>query len=111
MTEFPALPPIQPGLPSLPPLPIDAPQPSRGVQFNAPPAAIFRDAMEQIDVALAGFEPGQGAIIGISTDAGWNAAVAAKTKIGVEIYAWIGEKWGEKLNYGVVVRKKFTLPF
>lgn len=108
MPEPPSFP-IEPGLPSLPPLPMDGP--FRGVKFNAPPAHIFRDAMDELDIATASLKAGEAAIVGVSTDAGWNAAVVGKTAFGLEVFFWIGAEWGQKINKGAMVRKKFTLPF
>jgi hypothetical protein len=83
--------------------------PNNGVQFNAPPEHIFADAMARIEAATTSLKNGEGAIMGISTDVGWNAAVVGKTEHGIEVFAWVGKSWGDKIDYGVIVRKTFTL--
>lgn len=80
-----------------------------GVAFEPPPAHLLPDIMASMARAIATLPPdADGAIVGIATDKGANAAIVARLPAGFEVQAWIGKSWGERVTYGAEVQKVFT---
>ena len=79
--------------------------PESGVLFNAPPNNLLPSISKSIADAIAQLPPGaNGAVVGIATEKGANAAVVAKVRDGWEIQAWIGKKWVGPVEGGGSVR-------
>ena len=81
----------------------DIPEPA-GVQFTAPPPHLFADVLAEVAHATATLPPGKrGAIVGVVTLTGANAAVVAK--IGGEwvVTAFVAKKWSEPVSGGATI--------
>lgn len=78
----------------------------KGVNFSPPPPKLLEQAETLVKNTFAHLPPGtNGALVGVATSAGWNAAVVHRTdNEHVEVAAWIGKNWGDKLSGGSVVR-------
>jgi hypothetical protein len=82
---------------------------ANGVAFNPPPASLFKQAMDKINEHVATLPPdADGAIVGVATNKGVNAAIVLKAPGGFEVQGWIGKNWGDEvLDYGGGVKKVF----
>lgn len=79
--------------------------PSKGVAFTAPPTRLLADATKALEASLAMLPPdAQGAVIGLATDTGWNAAVVHKVHQQWTVGAWVGKDWGTGITGGGVIR-------
>lgn len=81
----------------------------KGVAFAPPPRAMLPDITASIARAASGLAVGEGAVVGIATDAGWNGAVVVRAPHGIDVHAWVGKSWGTQLTGGVEVRKTFRV--
>lgn len=77
---------------------------TKGVAFTEPPIRC-RPSRPQFD-EIANRLPAnaQGAIVGLATEAGWNAAVVHRVNWQIQVAGWVGKSWGSKLTSGAVVR-------
>lgn len=77
-----------------------------GVQFTAPPTHLLADATALIDTLVQQLPPdATGAVVGLATDRGWNAAVVHRsTGGGFQVSSWIGKSWGAGLTGGGAIR-------
>jgi hypothetical protein len=78
------------------------------LQFNAPPAHLFADVIAEIKDAVATLPDGKhGAIVGVVTLTGSNAAVVAK--IGQEwvVTAFVAKSWSKPLEGGATISKSW----
>jgi hypothetical protein len=84
------------------------PAPS-GVAFREPPVALQPSLRAAIADAVATIPPGRnGALVGIATERGWNAAIVSKLADDWEVQAWVGKDWDAVgVTYGTVVRKSW----
>ncbi len=84
------------------------PEPT-GVAFREPPVALQPSIRAAIADAVAAIPPGRsGALVGIATEKGWNAAVVSKLGADWEVQAWVGKDWSAPgVSYGTVVRKSW----
>lgn len=80
-----------------------------GVAFREPPVALQPSIRAAIADAVAAIPPGRnGALVGIATERGWNAAVVSKLGDDWEVQAWVGKDWqAPGVTYGTVVRKSW----
>jgi hypothetical protein len=76
-----------------------------GVQFVQPPEALLPSITEAIEKGAAGLVPGDLALVGIATRAGWNSALVYRGPRSFDVQLWIGSKWDEPVDFGVRVRK------
>ena len=77
-----------------------------GVQFKTPPSQFMQTIQAELDRSLAALPAGaQGALVGIATAAGVNAAIVTRVGPGWDVAAWIGKSWGEPVVGGALVRK------
>lgn len=68
-----------------------------GVAFNAPPPHLIPDLQHSIATALQTLPPDKrGALVGIVTETGVNAAIVARVNDVWAVQAWVGKSWGEK---------------
>lgn len=78
----------------------------KGVAFNAPPEDLVPSIRASLDKAIATLPPGaNGALVGIATERGVNAAVVAKGDHGWQVSAWIGKTWSGPVEAGARVMK------
>jgi protein-L-isoaspartate O-methyltransferase len=79
--------------------------PKTGVAFNAPPQNLLGQATALLDAQMKALPPGtNGAVVGIATESGWNAAVVSKVGDHAVVHAWVGKEWGKELTGGAAVR-------
>lgn len=72
-----------------------------GVAFNQPPALLIPDISASIARAVAALPQGKsGAIVGVVTDTGLNAAVIARVNDTWSVQAWLGKTWGGTVTGG-----------
>jgi hypothetical protein len=77
----------------------------KGVAFNAPPSSLLADATKLIDQMAAGLPAdAKGAVVGIATEAGWNAAVVHRAGERFQVVSWIGKQWDSPPTGGAAVR-------
>jgi hypothetical protein len=83
----------------------------KGVQFEPPPPNLRAAVDAAIATALdtSSVKPGELAMVSIGTNVGWNSAIVLKTASGFEASAFIGSRWGERIQYGAKVQKRWTL--
>jgi len=75
-----------------------------GVVFNQPPDHLIPDISASIQRAVAALPQGKsGAIVGVATDAGVNAAVVAKLNETWTVQAWVGKTWGGSVTGGAQI--------
>lgn len=66
----------------------------KGVAFNTPPEHLIPSIRESIDRAVATLPAGaSGALVGVATPRGANAAIVARTASGWQVAAWVGKTW------------------
>lgn len=76
-----------------------------GVAFTPPPASLMAQASQILESSLAQLPPdAKGAIVGIATTAGWNAAVVHRIGNDFAIAAWLGKSWQGGLTGGTAIR-------
>lgn len=79
---------------------------TKGVAFNPPPAALIKDVQQSIKLAVAQLPPqSKGAIVGVVTESGVNAAVVAKLDRGWTVTSFIGKTWQGPVTAGASVLK------
>lgn len=78
-----------------------------GVAFNAPPEEQLPSIRAALDRAIAELPAGaNGALVGVATPRGANAAIVARTEHGWQVAAWIGKTWmTPQVDGGVRVMK------
>jgi hypothetical protein len=81
-------------------------EPIKGVAFNAPPMQLVGDIRSSIDQAVAQLPADKrGALVGVATEQGVNAAIVAKLDHGWTVQSWIGKAWGGAVQGGAQVMK------
>jgi hypothetical protein len=66
----------------------------KGVAFNDPPEVLLPSIMDALTDTLAQLPPDkQGALVGLVTETGVNAAVVSRLPQGWAVQAWIGKRW------------------
>lgn len=83
-----------------------------GVQMTPPPVQYMEQTMGVISAAVAKIGEGErGKLVWIATSQGRkigvNAAVVSKIGNHVTVTAWIGSKWGEPIEAGIVGEVKW----
>ena len=74
-----------------------------GVAFSGPPTSLLADATHVLAQMTDTLPPGtNGAVIGVATEAGWNAAVVHRVGDSFAVSGWIGKSWGPVTGGGVV---------
>lgn len=77
----------------------------KGVAWAAPPSHLFAEASALVDQMTAQLPADvQGAVIGIATAQGWNAAVVHRVGESFTVASWIGKSWHSELTGGAAVR-------
>lgn len=77
----------------------------KGVAFSAPPQSLLADATRLIDEMTRELPAGtNGALVGLATERGWNAAVVHRAGTQFHVVSWIGKSWGERLTGGGAIR-------
>ena len=77
----------------------------KGVAFSAPPPHLIADAARVIDAMTKDLPPGtRGAVVGLATDRGVNAAVVHRVGNRFAVASWIGKEWGSTVTAGGAVR-------
>ena len=80
---------------------LDMTEALKGVAFNAPPPGLLADAHRAIAALTKDLPPGtNGAVVGVATDAGVNAAVVHRVGDRFAVGAWIGKAWGSRIQGG-----------
>lgn len=75
-----------------------------GVAFNQPPALLIPDISASIAKAVAALPQGKsGAIVGVATTTGVNAAVIARLDDTWSVQAWVGKDWGKSVTGGAQI--------
>lgn len=83
-------------------------EPVSGVSFTAPPPHLIADVQDSIREAVAQLPPGaKGAIVGVTTEQGVNAAVVTRFAHVWIVQAWIGKAWGAPLAGGAAVTRSW----
>jgi hypothetical protein len=83
----------------------DLGDPLAGVAFNPPPISIMAEASQVLNEMTAQLPPqANGAVIGIATQSGWNAAVMHRTDKTWTVGAWVGKHWNGGLTGGGAIR-------
>jgi len=78
----------------------------KGVAFTTPRSRLMDSIQAELDRALAKLPEGtNGAVVGIATSTGVNAAVVTRLGRGWDVAAWVGKSWGEPVAGGALVRK------
>lgn len=81
---------------------------TRGVAFTEPPPHLIADVQQSIQQAVAQLPPdAKGAIVGVTTAQGVNAAVVARLEHGWMVQSWIGKDWHAPLSGGAAVTKSW----
>ncbi len=63
------------------------------------------DAMHVVDSLTAQLPPGvNGAVVGVATGTGWNAAVVHRVGESFAVASWVAKSWGGGLTGGGAVR-------
>ncbi len=76
-----------------------------GVVFTPPPGHLLADALQIVNASTAMLpDSARGAIIGIATETGMNAAIVQRLPAGFTVVAWVGKKWGQTLEYGTALQ-------
>jgi len=76
-----------------------------GVSFTAPPVSLMADATRVLESMTAQLPPAaKGAIVGLATEAGWNAAVVHRVGEGFVVSSWVGKSWRGGLTGGGAIR-------
>jgi hypothetical protein len=76
------------------------------IRTNDPPAHLLHDAIAHVNAAILELPPNaDGALVGVATETGANAAIVMKTPFGFQVVGWIGKNWGESITYGAEVQK------
>lgn len=79
--------------------------PSKGVQFQTPPASILVAALQMVNEGIAQLEPHErGAIVTIVTPNGVNGAIVSRAGEHVELVGWIGKDWGTEVTGGGAIK-------
>jgi hypothetical protein len=77
-----------------------------GVAFNEPPSNLLASIERQIQMAATAIPAGaRGALVGVATESGVNAALVIKAGHGWDTVTWIGKSWGAPIEGGAMVRK------
>lgn len=77
----------------------------RGVEFKPPPLSLLADATAVLRDMTAQLPPeANGAIIGLATQGGWNAAVVHRVGDSFAVGGWIGKTWQGGLTGGGAIR-------
>lgn len=77
-----------------------------GVQFRTPPSGLLTSIRAELDKSLAALPTNAtGALVGVATERGVNAAIVTRLGTGWDVAAWIGKSWGEPISGGATVRK------
>lgn len=75
-----------------------------GVSFTAPPVSLLAEAQQIVKGMTAQLPPGaNGAIVGIATKDGWNAAVVHRVGTQFTVGSWVGKTWTGGLTGGGVI--------
>jgi hypothetical protein len=83
----------------------DIGDPAAGVAFNPPPISLMAEASQVLNEMTAQLPPGvNGAIVGIATQSGWNAAVVHRIGESFAVSSWIGKTWQGGLTGGGALR-------
>lgn len=79
---------------------------AKGVAFTEPPTPILADATRLVGDLATQLLPreAKGGVIGVATDAGWNAAVVHRAGERFQVASWVGKNWGSGLTGGAAVR-------
>jgi hypothetical protein len=78
----------------------------KGVVFTTPPEVLLPSIHASIAHAIASLPPeAHGALVGVATEAGVNAAIVAKLDDDWEVMAWIGKSWRGPIAGGAQVMK------
>ena len=79
--------------------------PVKGVAFTAPPPHLIQDAARVIEAMTRDLPPGtRGAVVGLATDQGVNAAVVHRVGDRFAVASWVGKSWGSRITAGGAVR-------
>ena len=80
---------------------------TKGVAFIPPPIDLLPSITDALTVALAQLPPdARGAVVGVATDTGVNAAIVSKLPSGWAVQAWVGKTWtSPTMNMGAQVMK------
>lgn len=84
-----------------------------GVAYTAPPPHLIQDAIDHVTAEMASVpKDAHGAVVAVASRTAEgrvivNAAVAVHGPRGVEIAAWVGKTWGERLQVGITGVKVF----
>ncbi len=80
-------------------------EPIKGVAFSSPPPKLMASATRAVEALTKGLPVGTtGAVVGVATDAGVNAAIVHRVGNRFQVGAWVGKDWGSKVTAGGVVR-------
>jgi hypothetical protein len=75
-----------------------------GVAFNQPPAQLIPDISASIAKAVAALPQGKsGALVGVATTSGVNAAVVAKINDTWTVQAYVGKTWSGPVTGGAQI--------
>lgn len=78
----------------------------KGVAFSAPGPELVPSITASIRRAVESLPAGsRGAIVGVATQDGVNAAIVARFDHGWDVQAWVGKRWAGPLEAGVQVQK------
>lgn len=82
---------------------------TKGVAYVEPSPDHIPGLMASINSAFATLpRDAHGALVGIATDHGANAALVVRVGDTIKVETWIGKSWGSpKPSYGVAVMKTF----
>jgi len=76
-----------------------------GVVFTPPPTHLLADALKIVNASTEMLPASaRGAIIGIATETGMNAAIVQRLPAGFTVVAWVGKSWGSTLEYGTALQ-------
>jgi hypothetical protein len=83
----------------------DAPDPKTGVSYTPPPVSLMKEATRVVERTFAQLpKDANGAVIGVATEKGWNAAIAHRVGDKVQVVGWVGKSWGESITAGGAVK-------
>lgn len=77
---------------------------TKGVELNAPPPKYFADISESVDKFAQTLAPHvDGGLVGIATTQGINMAIVQRIAGGdAVVVAWVGKRWGEPIEGGLM---------
>lgn len=77
----------------------------KGIAFVAPPPHLLADAQKVIDGIAKQLPKGtNGAVIGVATENGWNAAIVHRAGDRFQVAGWLGKDWSAPVTGGAAVR-------